>query len=50
MSEHVGVNDDKSHSVSVNLQSKIKYMMRRKKQDHRIEILKELDDYERSKK
>ena len=36
--------------MSVNLQSKIKYMMRRKKQDHRLEILKELDEYERAKK
>lgn len=42
--------DDKSHSVSIALQSKLKYMMKRKKNEYRCDILKELEEYERLKK
>lgn len=49
MGENVTM-DDKSHSVSIQLQSKLKYNIRRKKQAAREEILRDLDEYENAKK
>ena len=37
---------DKSHSITLQLQSKIKFIMRKKKQEARAEILKRLEELE----
>jgi hypothetical protein len=41
---------EKSHSVSIILQTRLKYVLRRKKAEARLEILKELEDYDKQRK
>jgi len=43
-------NEEKSHSVSIILQTRLKFVLRRKKMEARLEILKELEEYDKQRK
>jgi len=42
--------DEKSYSISIQLQDKLKQILRKRKQEARVEVLKELEEFERLQK